>query len=422
MSHTPESPRPAAHQLADHLFRHESGKMISILVGSFGARHLQLAEDVVQESLIRALRSWPVHGIPEKPQAWLLKTARNLAIDQLRREKRFLEKQLELLAELERADHCDEVTDEAIDPQLSMIFVCCHPLIPPESQAALALKTLCGFSPAEIANAFLVSEDAVTKRLTRARQRIRESGLAFQMPAVPEWPERLDGVLKVIYLLFNEGHKASQGDEIVRAELCSEALRLAHLLTRHPAGNQPQTHALIALMAFTAARFPARVDESGKLLRLEDQNRGLWDQNLIHTGVTHLALASVGSELSDYHLQAGIAACHTLARSDATTDWQRILISYDLLLERQASPIVALNRAVAISKVDGPDAALQAIDHSGIRQRLGNYHLFHAVLGELEVARGCPSAAAQHFREALSSVETTPERAHLEARLKSCIE
>lgn len=407
----------SAHQLAEHLFRHESGKMVAVLTGIYGARNLQLAEDVVQESLARALASWP-YGIPENPSAWLLRTARNLATDQLRREKSFREKQPLIIAEVEtRPGESTAQDDEVGDNILRMMFVCCHPGLPPEAQSAIALKTLCGFSPAEIARAFLITEAAVSKRLTRARQRIRDERIPFEIPDGIELPARLDGVLKIIYLLFNEGHKISNHQSVIRADLCQEALRLGMLLASHPASDLPRTHALIAMMAFTAARIPARTDAEGNLLRLEDQDRTLWDKDLIRIGIRHFGKSSAGSALSDYHLQAGIAACHTLAASDATTDWTRILTLYDQLLGRTPSPVIALNRAVAFSRVHGPEAAIALLETPEIRERLENYHLFHAVLGEIEHQRQNPEAAT-HFRRAIELAESSPERALLAERLE----
>jgi RNA polymerase sigma-70 factor (ECF subfamily) len=415
---------PTVHQLTEHLFRHEAGRIVSILTGIYGARYLQLAEDVVQEAMIRAMKSWPVGGIPENPNAWLLRAAKNLAIDQLRREKSFLEKESAIITEIETSqpDRApDEEESEVADDQLRLIFVCCHPALPAEAQSALALKTLCGFSPAEIASAFLISEAAVSKRLVRARQRIRDERIPFEIPAAHELPQRLDGVLKILYLLFNEGHRASQGDTIIRADLCHEAIRLAMFLAAHPAGDQPHTHALIAMMAFTAARLPARTDSEGNLLRLDEQDRSLWNRELIALGLRHLGKSSSGNDLGEYHLQAGIAACHTLAPSDAATDWPRILSLYDQLLERNPSPVIALNRTVAISKVHGPEAAICLLETPEIRDRLENYHLLHAVLGELEFKRHQLTAAADHFRRAIDLTEIAPERALLAKRLEECL-
>jgi len=258
MRHVPEaaSPPPSEEisKLTDHLFRHEAGKLVSILTGIFGFDRLQMAEDVVQEALVRALQTWPYYGVPKNPAAWLTQTAKNLALDVIRRENLFSTKQPQIISFIEQwAGQCNEVDSPSFDSEikdgrLRLMFACCHPLIPPESQAALALKTLCGFSPAEIANAFLTTEAAIAKRLTRAKQKIRDAQIRFEIPEGDELSRRLDAVLQSLYLLFNEGYKASSGDFLVREDLCQEAIRLTSLLAEHPAGNQPRTHALLALM------------------------------------------------------------------------------------------------------------------------------------------------------------------------------
>jgi RNA polymerase sigma factor (sigma-70 family) len=418
-----EDPQASAHRLADHLFRHESGRMVAILTGIYGAANLQLAEDVVQEALVRALASWPF-GVPDNPSAWLLRTAKNLAIDHLRREKNFLGKQPEIIAEMEgrSAGGPPPGSENGVDDdQLRMMFACCHPALPPESQSALALKTLCGFGTAEIANAFLISEAAVSKRLVRARQKLRSGNIPFQIPSDPDLPARLDAVLETIYLLFNEGHKTTSGDDVFRADLCMEAIRLGTILARHPAGNEGRTHALLALMCLTAARLPARTNAQGNLLLLENQDRSRWDGGLIQAGFHHLARSSESPVLTPFHFQAGIAACHASAASDGTTDWPRILSLYDRLSDLQPSPVVTLNRAVALSKVHGPDAAIAAIDSDATASRLENNHLLHSVLGELESRRGRHSAAARHFRRALELAATKPERILLAERLEACL-
>ena len=419
----PEATQPAVHHLTDRLFRHESGKIVSILIGIYGARNLQLAEDVVQEALVRALKTWP-YGIPDNPSAWLLRTAKNLAIDQLRRETRFREKAASIIGEIEnsRPPEVSEPDESEIhDDQLRLMFTCCHPSLPPEARTALALKTLCGFSPAEIASAFLISEVAVSKRLVRAKQKLRDDNVAFHIPGGDELPERLDGVLEIIYLLFNEGHKATHGDEIFRTDICMEAIRLCGILASHPVGNRTRTHALLALMCLTAARLPSRMDADGNLLRLEEQDRSLWDQALIHQGFYHLARSSAGKRISFYHLQAGIAACHASASSDAATDWRRILKLYDSLAELHPSGVISLNRAVAISKVHGPEEALRILETSDDTSKLAGYHLFHVVMGDLEFQLGRNAAAAGHFRNALDLSQTKPERTLIARRLEESV-
>src|SRR6185503_4810300 len=287
--------------------------MVATLTRIFGIEHLTLAEDVVQEALIRALQTWPFYGIPENPSAWIMRASRNLALDVVRREKVFRDKEPEIVRLMEHRQGTapDETIfgeQEIADDRLRMMFVCCHPSIPPEAQVALALKTLCGFSPMEIARAFLTTETAIAKRLTRAKQRIRDAQIPFEIPAGEELTQRLDGVLQTLYLLFNEGYKASGGEHLIRAELCHEAIRLTALVAEHPAGNQPRSHALLALMLLNGARLPARVDGEGNILRLEEQNRSQWDQSLIARGFYHLLQSTAGDEASEYHLQAAITA------------------------------------------------------------------------------------------------------------------
>jgi RNA polymerase sigma-70 factor (ECF subfamily) len=306
------------------------------------------------------------------------------------------------------------------DDRLRMMFVCCHPKVPDDAQAALALKTLCGFSPKEIAVAFLTSEAAMAKRLVRARQKIREARVPFEIPTGPELAARLDGVLQTLYLLFNEGYKASSGDKLIREDVCQEAIRLTELLAAHPAGKQPKTHALLALMLFSAARLATRVDGDGNLLRLEDQNRSSWDRKMIVRGMMHLSESAAGPEISRYHLQAGIAACHCAAKDYDSTDWTQILALYDRLMEFDDSPIVALNRAVALAKIEGPQAGIEAVAAIQNLKSLESYYLLYAVLGEFEARLHHFSDAAAHFRKSIQLAEIQSEQAFLSKRLLAC--
>lgn len=424
----PEAADATVFRLADHLFRHESGKLISILTGIFGVSRLQMVEDVVQEAMARALKTWPYYGIPANPPAWLMQTAKHLAVDLIRRETRFREKQPELITFIEQrlpdpgTEAGPMLESEIKDDRLRLMFACCHPLLPREMQTALALKILCGFSPGEIAKAFLTTEAAVAKRLIRARQRLQGEGVHFEIPAGPDLSARLAGVMQTLYLLFNEGYKASSGDRVIREELCAEAIRLTALLTDHPAVEQPVVHALLALMYLNAARLPARVDAAGNILRLEEQDRALWIQPLIQRGIYHLGRSSGGDRVSEYHLQAGIAACHCLARDEDSTDWHRILSLYDHLTEINASPVIALNRAVAVAKVHGPDEGIAHVEAVLERSSLNSYYLTHAVLGDLERQREQPAAAATHFEKALQLTEVKSERIFLTRRLQQCDE
>lgn len=398
--------------------------MVATLTRIFGIEHLSLAEDVVQETLARALQTWPFYGVPQNPAAWIMRASRNLALDVVRREQIFRDKEAEIVHLMDRPSPAPDTLifpdQEIADDRLRMMFVCCHPLIPAEAQVALALKTLCGFSPAEIAKAFLTTEAAVAKRLVRAKQKIREAGIAFAIPEGGELAQRLDGVLQSLYLLFNEGYKASSGDKLVREDVCHEAIRLTSLLASHPAGNQPRTHALLALMLLNTARLPERMDGDGNLLRLQEQDRTRWDHALIARGMFHLAQSAAGDEISEYHLQAGIAGCHCAAQDYAATDWRQILELYDHLVEFDDSPVVALNRSVALAEVNGPQAGIEAISAIRNLQSLESYYLLHAVLGEFEARLNHHHAAAAHFRKSLQLAEIKSEQAFLTKRLQTC--
>jgi RNA polymerase sigma factor (sigma-70 family) len=413
-------------QLVEHLFRHEGAKMVAILTKIFGIEHLNLAEDVVQEALARALQTWPFYGVPKNPSAWIMRASRNLALDVVRRRKVFQNKQAEISRLMDRdgatPDEAIFSEDEISDDCLRLMFVCCHPAIPAEAQVALALKTLCGFSVAEIGHAFLTTEAAIAKRLTRAKQKIHQARIPFEIPTGRELGQRLDSVLRSLYLLFNEGYKASSGENLVREELCEEAIRLAELLMSHPAGNQPKTHALLGLMLLNAARNPTRLDSEGNLLRLKEQDRTRWDKSMIARGMFHITQSAAGDELNEYHLQAGIAACHCAAKDYESTNWQQILLLYDRLIEFDQSPVVALNRAVAFANIRGPKAGLQAVKSIRDLNKLSSYYLLYAVQGEFEMRSGNLRVAAEQFRKSFELADTKSERAFLLKRLQRCVD
>ena len=412
----------------EHFFRHEAGRLHGALARRFGVRHLSLIEDVVQEAMLRALRTWSMGGVPPNPSAWISRVAINLAHDALRHAGMSAAKGDAVAVYLEQTRsgpagggaplECDG-QNEIRDDALRLLFVCCHPAVSIESQAVLALKVLCGFGSGEIARAFFATESAVEKRLTRTKQKLRDAGALFELPAAgPELAARLDGVLATLYLLFNEGYKASSGDRLLREDLCHEAIRLTRLLVGHPAGDTPRAHALLALMLFNGSRFPTRLDEEGELLRLEEQDRGRWDRDLIDLGLRHLVVAAAGEELGEYHLQAGIAACHCLAPDAASTDWPRILAHYDDLLRIRPSPVVALNRVVALANLRGAQAGLDALASIAGKERLTSLHLFHAVEGELRWRLGDWRGSAGALRRALRLASVGPEQAHLERMLE----
>ena len=414
----------AVTQLVDHLFRHEAGKMVSTLTRSFGFENLNLAEDVVQDALLQAMRQWPFKGIPPNPSGWLMQVARNRALDVVRRQQNFRSKQDAIVAFLaERGDRSTESAhfdSEIRDDQLRMMFACCHPDLPNEVQVALTLKTLCGFNENEIAAAFLTSTVAITKRLMRARRKIRAAQITLEIPAGDELSIRLGTILQTLYLLFNEGYKASQGDELVRRDLCEEGIRLAMLLVQHPAGNEPKTHALLALMLFNAARLSSRADAEGNILLLAQQDRSLWNSQMIERGLAHLNQSAAGAEISQFHLEAGIASCHCSAPSYQATDWKRILSLYDVLVALNPSPVVALNRAVAVANVNGAAEGLAAVESIEPRDLLETYYLFHAVLGQFHLELENFEEAAHRFRRATRLTGLRSEQAFLQKKIKEC--
>lgn len=407
-------------QLVDHLFRHRAGQMVATLTRIFGPGHICLAEDVVQEALLKALSQWPFQGIPENPDGWLIQVAKNRALDILRRNTTF--RNLEPALQRAFVDQIEAfpVPEEISDDQLRMIFTCCHEAVPREAQVALTLKTLGGFGVAEIARAFLVREATISQRLVRAKRRIRERQIPFELPVLRDLPRRLDSVLEVLYLMFNEGYAAHQGEELLRRDMSREAMRLASLLLEQPAMRLPRVHALLALMFFQAARFPTRLDAEGNLLLLAEQDRSGWDGRLISRGCDYLRDAAAGDEVTVYHIQAGIAACHALAPSYAATDWPRILRLYDLLQRLTPSPVVALNRAVAIAMVDGAAAGMRALDSLQNDPMLEYYYLLPATRGELFRQMDDLPQAAECFRHAAALPCSEPEKRLLMSKLHAC--
>jgi RNA polymerase sigma factor (sigma-70 family) len=406
----------------EHLYRQEAGKIVAALTGVFGLRYLELAEDALQEALLKALRQWSYGNLPSNPAAWLMQVAKNQALDVVRRDARFHEKEDAIVAAMERHPALSPATgtcmsEEIRDDQLRLIFACCHPALPGQARVALTLKTLCGFGVSEIARAFLTTPETIAKRLTRARDRLRKAGVPFEIPSGPELATRLDSVLDVLYLLFNEGYNASHGHELIRGALCDEAIRLATMLTENVATERSKTHALLALFYLQAARFPARLDTAGEILLLQEQDRSRWNQELIAKGMAHLERAAVGKEPTAFHLQAGIAGCHCLARTYAETDWVRILSLYDLLLKLNASPVAALNRAVAVAKVRGAAAGLKALDEIKNREGLRRYYLFYAVRAEFCAELGRREEALKDYQQALGLTEIPAERDLLTRRL-----
>lgn len=406
--------------VADDLFRREGARLVASLAAHLGTHRLQLAEDAVQEALVRALQTWPYRGIPDNPAAWLTQAAKNIALDALRREQTWQRKEAQITAEQERWLTRNEPIDEhhLADDTLRMLFVCFHPQLSHEAQLALALRTVCGLSAAEIGAAFFTSESAIAKRLVRARQLIRDLALPFAVPESSDLPARLDGVLSALYLLFNEGYKASSGQCLVRESLCHEAIRLVTLLGYHPLTQSPRTFALLALMLLNAARLTTRTDDAGNLLRLHEQNRSAWDHAMIQRGIQCLGQSAQGNHISEYHLEAGIAACHSTAPDDATTNWPRILSLYDQLITLTTSPIAAMNRAVAVSRVNGAEAGIAALDAITDLSKLETHHLFHVIRATMAAELGDQKTALHHFHQAETRANLPAEKNFIALRIR----
>jgi len=411
--------------LDENFFRREAGRMVPALTRIFGVHNLALAEDVVQDAFMRALDVWKVSGVPDNPSAWLMATAKNRALDVIRRERtarrfapemgRLLETEWTLAPVVHEAFAAHTMRDE----QLRMMFSCCHPQLGEEAQLALILNILCGFGAAEIASAFLTGRAAIEKRISRGKKVLAASKRLFDLGDA-DFASRLSTVRRALYLLFSEGYHGASADAAVRVPLCDEAMRLTALLREHPPAATPVTNALAALMCLHAARLPARVDAEGDLAALADQDRSRWDGRLVNEGLTLLQQSAAGSELSEYHIEAGIAAMHAAARTLADTDWRVIVSLYDRLMAMAPSPVVALNRAIAVGQRDGADAGLLALAAIADRERLAAYPFYPAAAGELELRRGNRGAAREHFMAALALARNDAERRFLGKRLQRC--
>jgi RNA polymerase sigma-70 factor, ECF subfamily len=409
-------------ELLEHLFRQMAGRITSHLAGLLGFARLDLAEEIAQEAMLRALQSWPYQGVPENPPAWLFRTARNLALDQLRHERITDRKHQGLRPEesMPAPDaELDEFPSEFQDDELRMILMCCHPEIPREASIALSLKTVGGFSVREIARAFLCEQATIAQRLVRAKRQIRDRGVTLDLPHGEELKTRVDAALETLYFIFNEGYAAHEGDDLIRRDLCVEALRLARLIAASSLAS-PKAHALAALLALESARLPARVDALGDLVLLEDQDHSLWDQQLIALGFHHFNVSISGDELSEYHVQAAIAAEHIRGGIAGSMNWPAILHHYDQLFEMSGSPVVALNRAVAVAKVRGAGDALAAIEPLAANPALREYYLLLAARGHFLLELNRKKEAAECFRAALELRCSEPERRLLRKKLKEC--
>jgi RNA polymerase sigma-70 factor (ECF subfamily) len=412
----------AAREFVESIYRAESRRVFATLVRLIS--DFDLAEEAMQEAFAAAMERWPTEGTPENPRAWLVSAGRFKAIDILRRRTR-QDASLAELAERMNADCGDfEVAgEEGIeDDRLRLIFTCCHPALPSEARIALTLREVCGLSTDQIARAFLAAPAAIAQRIVRAKNKIKAAGIPYQVPGLADLPDRLDGVLYVIYLVYNEGYSASSGDSLTRADLSAEAIRLGRLLGQLLA--EREVLGLLALMLLQESRRPARSSAAGELILLEDQDRSLWDRNLIEEGLPLVARALAGEggrsarRIGPYTLQAAIAAVHAEATSSAATDWAQIAGLYDVLLRIERSPVVELNRAVAVAMRDGPAAGLALIDAILSRGELADYHLAHAARADLCRRLGKAADAKAAYEKALSLARQEPERRFLERRLR----
>lgn len=375
-------------QLVDHLFRHEAGRMIAVLTRIFGMHNLTLAEDVVQEAFLKAVQTWKFENVPDNPAAWLMQVARNKAIDIIRRQQNFQLYSKEVAHQLQ--DDTENTLQqffsehEIADSQLRMIFACCHPLLKEEDQVTLTLKTISGFSSTEIARALVTSEAAIQKRLYRAKQFIKDNNIQLEIPAGNQLKQRLAMVYTVLYLLFNEGYNSLKADELIRTDLCMEAMRLCLLLTEHSATQQPASFGLLSLMCFQSSRFESRLDENNSIILLQHQDRNKWNRGLIDVGYYYLNKSSMGEELTVYHIESAIAAEHCLAASFEETNWPRILYFYDLLLHQKQTAVVVLNRAVVLAQLNKAGEAINEILRiKDIEKLLQSQYIYSAVLGDL---------------------------------------
>jgi RNA polymerase sigma-70 factor, ECF subfamily len=415
----PTPPPREVDRLVDGLFRRASGRLVSTLARKLGAHHIDLAQECVQDALAQALHSWPYGGVPDEPEAWLYRVAANRAIDALRRDNLGRAKLSDptVLDDLARGSG----SAPAVDDELAMMFMCCHPDIPLTHRVALTLKTVGGLSVEEIAAAFLVDSSTLAQRLVRAKRQIRDQQLALEVPEPSQLSARLESLLEAIYLLFNEGYSAHSGDQLVRSDLCFEAIRLARLLVADSRTNKPQVRALLALMLFHGARESSRISGDGSLLLLADQDRTQWNSQSTAEAFRVFEQSMVGPKTA-YHVEAAIASVHAAARSFGQTNWTRVRELYDELLLLKPTPVVALNRAIAIGHEVDPTAGLAALHVLATDAHLARYHLLPAAQAAFSMAIGAQAQAAQFYRAAIELAPSVPEKRLLQAKLNACLD
>lgn len=406
---------PTVHPIIDEIYRTESRRVLATLIRLLG--DFDLAEEALHEAFIAATERWETEGIPDNPRAWLVSTGRFKAIDVLRRRSLFDTVQPEIARRIDAitAANASKADTEVEDDRLRLIFTCCHPALSSATQIALTLREVCDLTTEAIAAAFLTSAPTIAQRIVRGKAKIRDAGIPYQVPSIADLPDRIDSVLSVIYLVFNEGYSASSGDTLTRPDLSGEAIRLGRLLSEML--PDPEVLGLLALMILHESRRTARVSETGDLILLEDQDRSRWNQTLIQEGRTLVDRAFAGSTVGAYSIQAAIAAVHAASRSTVETDWSQIVAFYDLLVVAESSPVVALNRAVAIAMRDGPEAGLQLIDTILVEGKLSDYHLAHAARADLCRRLGRRAEALKSYQRALQFAQQIPEKRFLERRI-----
>ncbi len=407
-------PGEAVKALVESVYRNESRRILATLIRLLG--DFDLAEEALHEAFFVAVERWQRDGVPDNPRAWLVSTGRFKAIDGLRRRARFAASQVQLVAQLEALEEAEWSVDDVQDDRLRLIFTCCHPALAADAQVPLTLREVCDLTTEEIARAFLAAPATIAQRIVRAKAKIRDAKIPYQVPSLAELPERLDSVLRVIYLVFNEGYSASVGTELTREDLTREAIRLGRLLMELL--PEPEVMGLLALMLLNESRRPARTSPSGELILLDEQDRSLWDAGMIAEGCGLIERALSQRDIGPYCLQAAISAVHAEAPSAADTDWEQIVGLYDVLLQALPSPVIELNRAAAISRRDGPLAGLQLVEQILARGELLDYHLAHSARGEFCRQLGRTDEARVAYRRALELTRQVPEQHFIEQRLR----
>lgn len=405
--------------MVDHLFRNESGKMTAILTRIFGFRHSDLVEDIVQETFLSALKTWPLKGQPENPSAWLMQVAKNKTLNALKRKSRSTELDD---YHLEKSHQIDQLflDHEIKDSQLRMLFACCYPELPQKSQILLILKTLCGFSNAEAASALLMSPGAVKKAVYRAKMEVQKKYDTIPVPAVQDAKNKLDTVYTVIYLMFTEGYKRSHEENVISEDLCFEAARLATLLLELPDVNHGKTHALLSLIYFGMARFPARRGNYGEIIDLKLQDRSLWDKDFLSAATHHLRRSRISDSLTKYHLESTIASLHSSAPDFEQTDWKTIVSLYDKMLQIENSGIVRLNHAIALSKTEGPEVGLKALENINLQSLRDKEFLLYAAKAEMHAELGLYEKAKSYYQVACDMGVSKADKKFLQSKMEEC--